>query len=121
MEYEIGISCRVNYLRPSLDGLNMKHVERDPMDEVAEYIDSILNVDEMLQQTGKYWSYIERIHPDPESLVIRDIGCCPHMRFAVIEFQAEDGYQWSIDISECQEQFKDDYKEPKFTYVDVDD
>jgi len=121
MKYELGISCRPNYLRPSIEGLHMKKVERDTMDEVTEYLESILNVDETLQLTGKYWSYIERMHPDPDSLQVRDISCWPKMRFAVLEFQAEDGFTWTIDIAECQERLKDDYKEPKFTYVDVDE
>ena len=107
MEYEIGISCRDNYLRPSLAGMHLKIVERDTMDEVTEYIESILNVDEMLQYGNKYWSYIEGIENN-------------RIRYSVMTFVAEDGYRWHIYISE-HDKNTDDYKEPKFTYVDIDE
>jgi len=116
MEYEIGISCVDNYLRPSLAGMHLKIVERDTMDEVTEYIESILNVDEMLQYGDKYWSYMDwsKLYgkDEPEG----------GMRYGVMSFKAEDGYEWSIDISEHSNQSDyQNYKEPKFTYVDIDD
>ena len=103
MEYEIGIICRPKYLRPSLAGMHLKIVERDTMDEVAEYIESILNVDETLQYEDKYWFYMDG-----------------RFRYGVMKFKAEDGYDWSIDISEHDEK-SDDYKEPRFTYMDIDE
>ena len=84
MEYEIGISCRQNYLRPSLAGMHLKIVERDTMDEVTEYIESILNVDEMLQYEGKHWSYMDWTQIDDS---------INKSRFGVMEFCADDGYR----------------------------
>ena len=110
MEYEIGISCRANYLRPSLAGMHLKIVERDTMDEVTEYLESILNVDEMLQYEDKYWSYMDMAGEQGDG-----------MRYGVMQFSAEDGYKWSIDIGEHTDNYKDNYKEPKFTYVDIDE
>ena len=110
MEYEIGINCRPKYLRPSLAGMHLKIVERDTMDDVTEYIESILNVDEMLQYGDKYWSYMDWAGEQ-----------CDGMRYGVMNFKAEDGYEWSIDIGEHNDEFKNDYKEPKFTYVDIDE
>lgn len=118
MEYQIGIACRAKYLRPSIAGLNTKIVERDTMDEVVEYIDSCLDETELMQQEYKYWSYIENIHPEPDNIRSPE---WPRMRYAVIEFGDEDGYKWSIDITECSENAKDYYKEPKFTYKEIDE
>ena len=117
MEYEIGISCVDNYLRPSLAGMHLKIIERDTMDEVTEYIESILNVDEMLQYEDKYWSYMDwsKLYGDDS---LPEGG----MRLGTMEFVAEDGYRWSIDIHEySNESDYQNYKEPKFTYVDIDD
>jgi hypothetical protein len=112
MEYQIGISCRPNYLRPSIDGLHTKIVERDTMDEVMDYIDSCLDDTELMQQTGVYWTYFNDDF---------DVGDWHRQRFGVMEFKMEDGYEWSIDFTEQNEKFKDDYKEPGFTYRDIDE
>lgn len=114
MEYELGIACRDNYLRPSISGLHGRIVERDTMDEVVEYLEGILNEDEMMQYQNVYWSYMdwEKVTGEKETE--------PSMRYGVMEFKAEDGYVWSIDIGEHRDEFKDDYKCPSFKYMEMD-
>lgn len=109
MEYELGVACRPHYLRPSIQGLNFRTVERDSMDEVVEYIDSLLDETEMMSQVGSYWSYYNSICPDPD---------WENQRFGVIEFQMDDGYQWSIDILEKNKIDKDNYPTPKIKYLE---
>lgn len=114
MQYEIGIACRPNYLRPSLALMHGKIVERDNMDEVVEYLESILNNEEMMQYEHKYWSYMDWSKIDESE------GPGDGMRFGVMQFKSEDGYEWSIDIGEYQDEFKDDYICPKFKYMEMD-
>jgi hypothetical protein len=118
MEYQLGINCRPNYLRPSIQGLHLKIVERDTMDEVIDYLDSILDDTEQMQQTGTYWSYLEREFPELQ----REIS--PNwlnQRYGIMEFQSEDGIKWFIEIIEYNENLKDDYKEPGFKYLELDE
>lgn len=117
MEYEVGIHCVDNYLRPSIEGMHLKIVERDTMDEVTEFLESILNVDEMLQYEGKYWSYM-----DWKDLYKDETYPTGGMRLGTMDFVAEDGYRWSISIGEHSDKTNyQNYKEPKFTYVDIDE
>lgn len=119
MEYQIEIECEPNYLRPSIQGLHLRLVERDTMDEVVDYLDSVLDNTELMQQTSTYWSYLEREFPELQQEVSPN---WMNQRYAVMDFESEDGLKWSIEIVEYDERFKDQYKEPNYLkYLELDE
>lgn len=87
-------------LRPSISGLDGKYVERDTMDEVVDYLNSILNEQEQLQRTAIFWGYSDNDWND--------------QRYAVIDFK-----HWSVEVHECDSVFKENYKEPTLQYGEL--
>lgn len=106
-------------IRPSIEGLNGKIVERDTMDEVIHYIVSTLSAEEHKQLAEIYWSYVDDF--TKTLLEAEGINVWQNIRYGILEFVINEKSRWKMLIVEHDKQFRDNYKEPEIPYMDIDE